>query len=109
MGNPTEVYQHGIEYWIAVFGFSTTPLLSAFITGPFFASLNIVSVFEYIEKRYDDRKVKLVADMCYVLRTIIPSAIVIFGHSAALALILNLNQNVTIVIKGCIGKFFTLN
>jgi hypothetical protein len=69
VGNPTEVYQYGIDYWLVAFGFAIPPILGAFVFGPFFIKINSQTVFEYIFMRYKSKAVKLLANTVYVLRT----------------------------------------
>ena len=89
------------------FSFVSNPLIGAFVTGPFFAKLNIMSVFEYVEMRYETKKLRLIAMVFYVLRNFINSAIFILGPSSALSLLLNLNQNYSIALIFAIGTFYT--
>lgn len=69
VGVPGEVYQYGAEFWISAFGHSIAPLIGAFVTAPFFAKHNISSVFEYFEKRFESKRVRLVASSCYLIKT----------------------------------------
>ena len=68
LGVPAEVYQYGIQFWISAFAQSLCPLIGAFITGPFFASHNVHSIFEYFELRFDSKYVRTVASICYVIK-----------------------------------------
>ena len=49
LGVPAEVYQYGFQFWITAFALAACPLLGAFFTGPFFAKIKVLSVFEYFE------------------------------------------------------------
>jgi Na+/proline symporter len=75
-----------------------TPLFGAFITGPFFAKLNIDSLFEYIEMRYETNVVRLIAMTFYLIRSYISCAIFILGPSTAMSLILDLETYESIAI-----------
>lgn len=46
LGTPAEVYVYGIQYWISVFGAMLAPLTGAFLFGPMFFKLKLVSVYE---------------------------------------------------------------
>jgi Na+/proline symporter len=46
LGTPAEIYEYGIQYWISVFGAMLAPLTGAFLFGPMFFNLKIVSVYE---------------------------------------------------------------
>jgi sodium-coupled monocarboxylate transporter 8/12 len=107
VGNPTEVYQYGIDQWILAFGFATPPLLGAFVFGPFFARINSQTVFEYILMRYKSRPVKLIANVCYMLRTFMATGFITLGPATAISYIMNLDQNISIAIIGFVGTFYT--
>ena len=108
IGTPAEVYQYGIQNWIITFGFSIIPpTFAALVTGPFFAKLNILSVFEYIELRYESKSVRLFGMSCYVLRNFISSAVFTLGPSTALSLLMGLDQNYSIALIIAIGTFYT--
>jgi len=54
LGTPAEVYMQGSMYWMAVWGAVFAPLVGAFLFGPFFHRLKIVSVFEVIQISFDN-------------------------------------------------------
>ena len=73
LGIPGEVYQYGAQFLMTAFGHGFVPLIGAFITGPFFSSHNVSSVFEYFELRFDSKHVRLVGSICYLIRNSISS------------------------------------
>ncbi len=46
LGTPAEIYLRGTMYWMSVFGAIIAPFIGAFVFGPFFYKLKVVSVFE---------------------------------------------------------------
>jgi sodium-coupled monocarboxylate transporter 8/12 len=46
LGTPAEVYQQGITYWLSVFGAVLAPAVGAYLFGPFFHRMQLISVFE---------------------------------------------------------------
>ena len=46
LGTPAEIYLQGIMYWISIFGAVLAPVMGAYVFGPFFHQLQLVSVFE---------------------------------------------------------------
>ena len=46
LGTPAEVYLRGSMYWMSVWGAMVAPFLGAYLFGPFFHKMNLVSVFE---------------------------------------------------------------
>jgi Na+/pantothenate symporter len=107
IGTPSEVYQNGIQYLITTFGYMNTPIIGALVTGPFFARLGVVSVYEYIELRYNDKWVKLCGNVCYIFKTLTFSAMTTLGPAAAVSLCTSQSQNVTIGLIGFIGTVYT--
>lgn len=107
IGMPAEVYQYGIQYWIIVIAQAFSPVVGAFITGPFFAKLNILSIFEYFEMRYNSKYVRLVGMTFYLIRNAIACAIFIFGPATSLAILARLDENICIGMIGLIGTFYT--
>jgi SSS family transporter len=107
LGNPAEIYQYGIQYYISVLGMVFAPLIGAFVTGPMFNKLKVVSVFEYLKLRYDSENVRLIAVFCYLFRNLIGSSIFIFGPSTSLFLLASISPNVAIILIGSIGTLYT--
>ena len=46
LGTPAEIYLQGITYWLSVFGAIMAPVVGAYLFGPFFHRMQIISVFE---------------------------------------------------------------
>ena len=46
LGTPAEIYLQGIMYWISVFGAVMAPVMGAYLFGPFFHKMHLLSVFE---------------------------------------------------------------
>jgi Na+/proline symporter len=84
-----------------------TPLIGAYITGPFFQRLNAKSAFEYLELRFDSTTVRKFGMACYVLRNFIACSIFIYGPATSLSFFTNLNEKIAIAAIGLIGTFYT--
>lgn len=108
LGLPAEVYQYGIQYLAFSFGLAVTPILGAFFTGPFFANLNIVSIFEYIEMRYKKKSVRLVGMVLYAIRNFLSSSLYILGPSTVLSLFFGIDPNISIAMMFLIGTSYTV-
>ena len=108
LGFPAEIYQYGIQYWLAFVGQSLSPIIGALITVPFLANLNVISVFEYFQMRYNGSKyVRLVGMTCYLIRNMISCSIFMYGPATCLALLANFDQKICIGLIGVIGTFYT--
>ena len=107
LGFPAEVYENGIQYFIIVLGVALVPLIGAFLTGPFFYDLKVVSVFEYLKMRYNDERARLLGVTLYLIRTLIAMGIVIYGPATALSSLTEISTSWCILIIGVIATFYT--
>jgi Na+/pantothenate symporter len=79
LGHPADVYQYGSQVFIGVFGMIFGPLLGAFVTGPIFHRLNVLSVFEYLELRFDSKHLRTLCTIIYIFKSLFFAAIYIIG------------------------------
>lgn len=107
LGIPAEVYQYGLEYWITAFSGMLTPLIGAYTTGPLFARLHILTIFQYLHIRFSSPLVKYVGTLCYIIKNFISTAIFIFGPAVSLSIFSNLSEKYSIIIVGSIATFYT--
>jgi Na+/pantothenate symporter len=107
LGVPAEIYQYGIQYYICLVGMALPILLAAFVTGPFFASHNILSVFEYLQKRFNSITVRMVGTSFFIFKSIIGTAIYIYGPATSLSVFTVLDDRVSIALIGVIATFYT--
>ncbi|XP_062621299.1 sodium-coupled monocarboxylate transporter 1-like [Saccostrea cucullata] len=107
LGTPAEIYEYGIQYWISVFGAMLAPLTGAFLFGPIFFNLKIVSVYEYLELRFHSKSVRLFAAALFILRLIMGMGIVLYGPSTALGAVTGFPVWVIILIVGGVCTFYT--
>jgi SSS family transporter len=107
LGFPAEVYQYGIQYWISIFGMMMTPIIGALATGPLFARLKVISVFEYLKLRYDSTAVRLLSVTCYFVRNMISIAIFLYGPATTVTALTKISTPVAVLIIGAISTFYT--
>lgn len=107
LGFPAEVYQFGIQYWISIIGLSIPPFIGAFLTGPMFARLKVLSVFEYFKLRYDSSFVRLLAVCCYSIKILLSTSIFIYGPSTALKTLTNMSTIASVIVVGSVTTFYT--
>jgi SSS family transporter len=108
IGHPAEIYQYGVQFWIGVFGIMMSPLVGAFITGPIFHRLGLLSVFEYLDLRFGSKQLKFISTMLYLAKSFIYLAIYLIAPSACLSELVNISMHTTIVLVGAVATFYTL-
>ena len=79
---PAEVYQYGANYLWSIFPLVVMCLLKIYVYVPVFYNLQLTSIYEYLEKRFD-RKTRLFASILYVLKSLFFLAVI--THIATLA------------------------
>ena len=107
LGFPAEVYHYCIQYWMIVIGLSVPPIFGAFLAGPMFARLKVMSVFEYFKLRYDSTTVRLIAVGCYFVRCLVGGSVYIYGPSTTLTALTTLSSEVAVVLIGLVATFYT--
>jgi SSS family transporter len=84
------------------------PFTGAFLTGPLFARLGLVSVFEYLERRFRSTLLRHMGTLCYLVNTFIGTAIFIYGPAVSLRAYTDyLSDTWSIVLVGSIATFYT--
>ena len=66
-----------------------------------------MSVFEYLEIRFESKRVRQLGMIFYVLRNFISSAIFMYGPATTLSFLTDLDEEVAIALIGFIGTFYT--
>ncbi|XP_041373436.1 sodium-coupled monocarboxylate transporter 1-like [Gigantopelta aegis] len=107
LGTPAEIYQFGTMYWISVFSAVMAPITGAFLFGPMFFRLKVLSVFEYLEMRFKSRSIRLFGAFLFVLRAVIGMGIVLYGPSTALSAVTDFPVWAIIIMVGVVCTFYT--
>lgn len=107
LGTPAEIYQFGTMYWISVVGAVFAPLMGALLFGPMFFNIKVVSVFQYLELRFNSKLVRLFGAFIFLLRATIGMGIVLYGPSTALSAVTEFPTWAVIVVVGVVCTFYT--
>jgi sodium-coupled monocarboxylate transporter 8/12 len=89
------------------FGVVLTPIVAAYLTGPMFHRLELMSVFEYLKIRYNSNFIRLFATSFYLIRATISTAIYMYGPATTITLLTSLNTTASILIIGSVATFYT--
>ncbi|VUZ44058.1 unnamed protein product [Hymenolepis diminuta] len=106
MGNNSEFYRFGIEFWCIVFGYCIAFPLSAEIYAPVFYKLNLVSGHEYLELRFT-RSLRWLVTVAFCLQTIIYIAVVLYAPALAISRATGLPESASILTAGIVGTLYT--
>jgi Na+/proline symporter len=107
LGYPAEIYEYGTQFWLTMFGIAATPFIGAFLTGPLFLRLNVMSVFEYLKVRYNSNLIRQIGVFCYFIRIVLSTAMYIYGPSTTVNSISNIDGTWSIILIGFVATFYT--
>uniref|UniRef100_A0A1Y1LFN5 Amino acid transporter transmembrane domain-containing protein n=1 Tax=Photinus pyralis TaxID=7054 RepID=A0A1Y1LFN5_PHOPY len=79
---PAEVYMHGMQISVMIFGVITMGVLNNYLYMPVFHRLKLSTVNDYLEIRFD-RVIKLIASFLYLITCILFLPLVIYAPSLA--------------------------
>ncbi|XP_011054030.1 PREDICTED: sodium-coupled monocarboxylate transporter 1-like isoform X1 [Acromyrmex echinatior] len=83
LGTPTEIYNFGTQYWITIFSILFSGIVVATIYLPVFSTLQLNSVYEYLEIRFN-RTVRILISSIFVFDVLLYQSIVVYVPALAL-------------------------
>ena len=107
LGFPAEIYEYGTQFWMMMFGIAATPFIGAFLTGPLFLRLKVMSVFEYFKVRYKSNLIRQIGVLCYFIRIVLSTAMYIYGPSTTINSLSSIDGTWSIILIGMVATFYT--
>ncbi|KAL3283630.1 hypothetical protein HHI36_006769 [Cryptolaemus montrouzieri] len=90
LGNPTEMYNHGLQFWMICIAFLiVVPLTSTFYL-PVFMKLRLTSSYEYFSLRFSPAT-RYLASGLYIFQMILYTSVAVFAPALALSKVTGLN------------------
>lgn len=107
LGTPAEMYTQGTEFYLNVYGQVMGFLLAGVIFIPLLYPLGFTSAFEYLEKRFKSRAVRLLGTFIMILGQIIYMGIASFAPATAFEAVTGFPVVPTLFIIGAVATFYT--
>ncbi|XP_059173612.1 sodium-coupled monocarboxylate transporter 1-like [Physella acuta] len=107
VGTPAEMYTQGTEYYVDTFGCMLGVTIAAFVFVPLIYPLKLTSVYEYLEKRFQSKGVRLVGTFLMVLSQVIYMGVASFAPATALEAVTGFPSWATIVSIGAVATLYT--
>ena len=107
IGMPGWGYTSGFQRVTLNFQFPIVMVILMTTFVPFFYNTKVVSVYEYLEKRFGSKSRILMA-FIFLLSRGLQSAVVMFGPALALSLILGIDTKIAILIMGIVAIAYTV-
>ncbi|XP_078257581.1 sodium-coupled monocarboxylate transporter 1-like [Rhinoraja longicauda] len=106
IGNPAEVYSFGIMFLMFGFTWFITMIATSLIYIPLFYRLNIISIYEYLNRRFG-QLVRYQVVCCFLIYMFLYLGIVTYAPSLALSQVTGINLWVSIVTTVFVCTLYT--
>ncbi|KAK8387827.1 hypothetical protein O3P69_020033 [Scylla paramamosain] len=106
LGNPTEIYFYGTQVATSLIGCVPGAIVVNKIILPIFYNLKIVSVNEYLERRYRSVALRKVCTFISLLNLFLYMGMCLYAPSLALSTVTSLSTFTTMAIMGAIVSFY---
>ncbi|PAA75486.1 hypothetical protein BOX15_Mlig024453g1 [Macrostomum lignano] len=107
LGSPAEIFYFGSYYNLTGIGIALACLVSAFTFVPLFYPLQITSIYEYLELRYNNKFIRYWSTFLYVITSVLYLAVAQLAPAIALDAVMNIPQWAGILIIGVISVIYT--
>ncbi|GFT26085.1 putative sodium-dependent multivitamin transporter [Nephila pilipes] len=106
LGVAAESYFYGTQYAMISLGYAIATPISTYVFLPVFYNMQITSIFEFLEKRFN-KEVRLVASLVFILQMIIYMAIVLYAPAIALSAVMGLSKWTSVLLIGSVCTFYS--
>lgn len=105
LGVPSENYFYGTQFLLINVAYIFGTPLAAFVFLPVFYKMQIVSVYEYLEKRFG-RATRLAASATFVIQMVFYMAVVLYAPAVALSAVTGISKWLSIISVGLVCTFY---
>ncbi|KAK3863991.1 hypothetical protein Pcinc_030257, partial [Petrolisthes cinctipes] len=106
LGAPSEAYYHSIQ-WLVICGGQISLPIVAILFLPLYYELQLTSVYEYLELRYNSRWIRSVAGGMFVIQMLLYEAVVIYAPALALSSVFDFPLWISVITVGLIASVYT--
>ncbi|EEC08754.1 sodium-dependent multivitamin transporter, putative [Ixodes scapularis] len=107
LGVPAENFVHGSQYLMNTVGVVVGIVLSAEVFMPVFYDMEMISVNQYLEKRFNSVVLRKFASALSIIQTCFYLGVVLYGPSLALGSVTGLPVWLSIIVNGSVCAFYT--
>ncbi|XP_064470656.1 sodium-coupled monocarboxylate transporter 2-like [Ornithodoros turicata] len=107
IGIPAENYVHSFQYIVCISGIVISIILAAHVFLPVFYDMEMVSVNQYLEKRFKSVFLRKLTSLLTILQVSLYMGIVLYGPSLALGSVTGLPIWLSIILNGTVCAFYT--
>lgn len=107
LGIPAENFLYGSQYMVNFIGIIIASVLAAHVFMPVFYDMEMISVNQYLEKRFNSVVIRKFASALTVIEMCFFMGVVLYGPSLALGSVTGLPVWLSIVLNGSVCAFYT--
>lgn len=107
LGTPAEMYLYGTMYWFYCFAFIISGIVVGCVFVPVFVRLELTSINEYLELRFDSVAVRMCGLLVYSMYTMTYLGLVIYAPALTLSTVTGINLWGSILATGIVCTFYT--
>ncbi|CAH1395632.1 unnamed protein product [Nezara viridula] len=105
LGNPSEMYTHGSQFWMICLSFILVVPITSYFYLPVFVNLRLTSSYEYLERRFN-RHSRVLAATMYLLQMILYTSVAVYAPALALGHVTGLNTYVAVTVVYIVCIFY---
>ncbi|HSF89172.1 MAG TPA: sodium:solute symporter [Saprospiraceae bacterium] len=106
LSTPGQAFDDGLRFVQFYFGLPIAMVIICIIFIPRFVGMKVITVYEYLEQRFD-LKTRMLAAFLFLIQRGLGTGITIFAPAIILSSIIGWNLNLTIILMGVIVTFYT--
>lgn len=106
MGLPGNSYAGTWILWFAQLGLIIAVPLSIKYILPIFARMDIDTAYDYLERRFDSRPLRVISALLFIIYQIGRMSIIMYLPSASLAILTGIDVNILIILMGIVAIIY---
>ncbi|XP_054927313.1 sodium-coupled monocarboxylate transporter 1-like isoform X2 [Dermacentor andersoni] len=107
LGIPAENFLNGSQFMVSFISIIIASVLAAHVFMPVFYDMDMISVNQYLEKRFNSMVIRKFASALIVIEMCFFMGVVLYGPSLALGSVTGLPVWLSIVLNGSVCAFYT--
>uniref|UniRef100_A0A1B6F543 Sodium-coupled monocarboxylate transporter 1 n=1 Tax=Cuerna arida TaxID=1464854 RepID=A0A1B6F543_9HEMI len=105
LGNPSEMYTYGTQFWMTCVAFLVVVPITSYLYLPVYMKLRLTSCYEYLEMRFN-KKIRIIAAGLYVLQMVLYTSVAVYAPALALSHVTGLNTYIAVTLVYVVCIFY---
>lgn len=105
LGVPSENYFYGTQFVVINIAYIFGTPIAAYVFLPVFYNLQVVSVYEYLERRFG-RATRLAMSATFIIQMVLYMAVVLYAPAVALSAVTGISKWLSIISVGLVCTFY---